>query len=300
MNCSCPKCSANIDIDLLLVPDNGKYIKCSECKRRFWVSREFFAGRALRKRGEIFCAECGEGLDHTIACPSCRALFPDFFAVQAKKPVPRKLPEIKLSFASAKVHSSKPRYKSSRAISPKPGIKMTKSLMVTVSVTALVALVIYGGYFYYQRSLETEYSRNFVRALYAIKTGRDINHETAEKIVSKLNASGQKYGLLISDQDEARLNKVKSSADKLMKRINDPPKKYIKANEKLVKLYNIYSELNSFMISPPSSLDTFKISSNKLENDFDEGVRDMKANLPQKLSERIKTAQVRYKNLRDI
>jgi hypothetical protein len=296
MKCSCPKCSANVDIDFQLIPDKGTYIKCTECKRRFWIHREYFAGRALRKRGEIYCAKCGEELNHTIACPACRALYPDFFVVQAKKTVPRRLPAVKLSFALPKVHSSRPRHKRSSAISPKPGAKMPKSLKRLVSAAAVVVLVIFGGYLYYQTTLENEYSRNFVKALYAIKTGRDISHETSEKIIS----SGQDFGLRINAEDEARLNKVKSSADKLMKRINNPPGKYTKANEKLVKLYNIYSEMNTFMTSHPKTLQSFKNSSNKLENDFAEGVKDMKANLPQKLSEGIRTAKVRYKNLRDI
>ncbi len=105
---------------------------------------------------------------------------------------------------------------------------------------------------------------------------------------------------LISAEDAARLSKVKSSADKLMSRVKNPPQKYVKVNEKLVKLYNIYSEMNAFITTPPNSLENFGISSNKLESDFAEGVKDMKANMPQKLTEKIRTALSRYKNLRDI
>jgi len=300
MICKCPKCSATVDIDPVKVPGNGTYIRCTECKKRFWIQKEFFAGRAIRKKGEIYCAECGEELNHTIACPNCRVLYPDFFAVLPKKSVPKQLPAISLSFAPIKDRPSKPRYKSPSIDSQKVGAKKPKPIAAMVGLAVTIALAAFGGYFYYQITLENEYSKYFVRALYAIKTGRDISHETSDKILSGMKDSGLSFGVHISAEDANRLNNVKSSADKFMSKIKNPPKKYAVVNEKLVKLYNIYSEMNSVMTSPPSSVENFRIASGKLDNDFSDGVKDMKANLPQKLSDSIQTAKARYKNLRDI
>jgi hypothetical protein len=300
MKCSCPHCSAKIDRDLLTVPDDGMHSKCPECGKRFWIQREFFAARALRKRGEIYCAQCWTDLDHTIICPGCRTIYPDFFVVQAKKSVQKRVPATKGSFSLRKPYSSKPRSSDPRAFSPRPGMKMPRSFVKMASVATVLSLVLLGGYFYYQSTLEDEYSRNFVRALYAVKTGKDKSHEARERIISRLKEPGQDYVLRITEEDKAGLNKVKSSADKLMKRIGNPPRKYAKANEKLVKLYDIYSEMNTLTISHPDSPESFKNVSTRLENDFAEGIREMKANLPEKLSERIRTAQARYKNLRDI
>lgn len=298
MKCKCPKCSFNIDIELSQIPERGQRIKCPGCKKSWRVDRESFAGRALRKSGYISCSECGEPLDQRIACPRCLALYPEYFVVQDKIPVRKQPREFSLSLPSFRRSSSatrrvptaaRPRGKTSR--------KVTPLVYVAVLVIAVGGIL---GYFYRQHKAEEEYSRNFVRVLYTIKTGRDTTHEKIVATISKLTQSGETYISPQEFQDETALTKIKSSADKLMQRIGKPPGRYARTNEKLVKLYGTYSRMDSFMSSHPTSLDRFKTSSEQLEKEFAECVQDIKADLPEPLMQRVKQAQVRYKNLQNI
>src|SRR5689334_11305119 len=85
MNCSCPKCSASIEVEIPLGTEEGTAGKCHECKAKFPVRRESFASRALWKPEEVSCAECGHRLGHSIFCPGCRTLFPDYIVFQPAK-----------------------------------------------------------------------------------------------------------------------------------------------------------------------------------------------------------------------
>jgi hypothetical protein len=97
-------------------------------------------------------------------------------------------------------------------------------------------------------------------------------------------------------EDEERLTKVKAQVDKLMGKVNEPPAKFMKSKEKLAKLYGIYSNLHSLTLAPKGSLQNFSHSANILEAEFISGVKELKADMPDELSEKLKIAQLRHKN----
>ena len=111
MNCSCPKCSAKIEIDISLVYEKSAGIRCVECNKHFWIYKESFGGRALKKCGEIYCVKCGSELNHTVACPSCGTLYPDYLVVQTSRVTRKRVPVNKswVSFDRHRPHKYKPR-----------------------------------------------------------------------------------------------------------------------------------------------------------------------------------------------
>jgi len=302
MKCSCPKCDANIQVDLPHVPENGTAAPCPECNSRFWVHKESFACRALKKEGKLYCAQCSNELNHQIVCPSCGVLFPDYCVVQTSKPVKRQLKKARSTFSFSMLPTQQKRPQ----ISPsgKSSSKSRKSLVTIISLLMLVVVlsaVIVAGY--NKRKVEQDFTRYYVLAIYGIKTGADLDLKQCAKFSNDWGTTmkaGQNVQPRISPEDESRLSKVKVEVDKYMQRLDKPPKKFITANAKIAKLYGIYTQLNSLTLAPPNSLGGFTDSVTKTGNDFQQAVQEFKTALPTELSAEIDKAKARYRGLRDL
>src|ERR1700687_2341971 len=99
MTGTCPKCNAEIEIDLSNLPEDGAHTPCPECKGRFWISRESYARRALKKEGKLYCDKCGNELGHSIVCAACGVMYPDYCLVQTAKPPRRQVEKADFSLS---------------------------------------------------------------------------------------------------------------------------------------------------------------------------------------------------------
>ncbi len=298
MNCKCTKCSSDILIDPAQISENGTEVKCPECKNILWFYKESFGSRALNKRGEIYCSYCFSKLDHTIVCPGCKALYPYYFVVRSTKKVRIRSAKIRRSFIA--FQTSAPARKSRFTFtSKKEDVRSHRSLKVLGSVIMFVVLVLGGVYEYNQYTKAKLYTVNYMRALYGLKTGTD----TCEKITADLKtkmATQRVFVISISAEEKERLVGLKGRVDKLMSKIEAPPSKFIKSDKQIRNLYKIYTSLNSTTLAPVGSAENFIRSTSRLQDGFSAGIEELKAELPPKLSEVFKTAQVKYKSLRDI
>jgi hypothetical protein len=305
MKCSCPKCDANIQIDLPHVPENGTASSCPECTSRFWINRESFACRALKKEGKLYCAQCSNELNQQIVCPACGVLFPDYCVVQASKPVKRQLKKSRgtFSFPMQPATQKMPDIYTSGKSSAKSSSKSRKSLVTIISLLMLVVLLGGGmGVVYNMRKAEQEFSKYFVLGIYCISNGADLNLKQCAKLSADWRAkmsAGQNIQPRISPEDESRLSKGKVEVDNIMQRLNKPPKKFISAQAKIEKLYGIYTQMYSLTLAPPSSLAGFTDAVSKSENDYRQAVQEFKTALSPELSADIEKAKAKYKGLRD-
>jgi uncharacterized protein YbaR (Trm112 family) len=298
MNFKCTKCSADIDVDKTLANVDGAVVMCPECKSRLWVYKESFAGRALNKSGEIHCFHCASNLGNTIVCPGCKALYPDYIVVRSTKKVRRRTVKIQKSFIAYQT-SSQPR-KSRTPIAPrKEKAPSQRSFKVLGILLVLLALSSGGGYVYYQYQRAAQYSADYMRALYGIKTGTDTCGQVASALKKKI-AAQRISAVSINPKDGSRLVGLKDRIDKLMSKIESPPSKFIKSDKQIKDLYKIYTSLNSVTLAAAGSPENFFKSTSKLQDDFSAGFKELRADLPPKLSESFKIAQVKYKALRDI
>jgi hypothetical protein len=159
-----------------------------------------------------------------------------------------------------------------------------------------------GAFAYHAKSLEKKYAANFALALYGIKVGTDESLKSCSKISADWKAkmdAGQNFTPRIGAEDATELNTIKSETDKRMQSMNEPPKKFSAANEKLTKLYGIYSKLHSLALAPSGSLATFTDSTGKSETDFKLAAQGLKENLPAELSAEVEKAKARHTALRD-
>jgi predicted Zn finger-like uncharacterized protein len=303
MTCSCPKCHAQIEVDLSRMPENGTFMPCPECKTRFWLNKESYARRALIKEGQIYCDQCGKELDHKIVCTACGVMYPDYYLVQASKPPRRQVekPDFNISFS---LKPAKQTYAYTYTGTTKSSERSPNNILKRLGLLALVAILAVGAVSLYQKiQREKQYAKNYIRVLYTIKLGTDVGLNTCAKISTdwktKMDA-GQNFAPHISEADESKLNKIKDTTDVFMQKLNEPPKKFITCKDKLANLYGIYTKLHAIAIAPSGSLSSFTDSTAKSQTDFNIAVKDLKGSLPLELSEELQKARKRYKALRDI
>lgn len=305
MTCSCPKCHAQIEVDLTNIPEKGTFNPCTECKGRFWISRESYARMALKNDGDTYCDKCGKVLDHKIVCTSCGVMYPDFFLVQASRPPRRQVEKLDLfslsftlrpatSTTSAYTYTSSAKEHHIKAPRPRPILKI-------VGIAALLILLTFGiSYLYNIKKSEQQYAKNYMRALYTIKSGTDLSLNICTKTSSDWKISGQISAPRIQGEDADRLNKVKEMTDRFMLTLDKPPNKFIVSKEKIAKLYDVYSKTTVLAMAPSGSLAGFINSADKSRSDFNVAAQELKKSLPRELSSEFQIAKVKYKNLQEI
>jgi uncharacterized protein YbaR (Trm112 family) len=305
MTCSCPKCLTQIEVDFSRIPENGSFTPCPECKRRFWISKESYARRALTKEGKIYCDQCGKDLEHVIVCTACGVMFPDYYLVQSAKPPRREVekPDLfSLSFTlkpAKQTYTYTPTYTSAKGSQVGPAIPFKKIAGLVVMILLAVGI----GYFYQIQKKEQQYAKNYIRALFVIKSGTDISFNTCAKISADWKAkndAGQNFVPRIKAEDEERLNRVKNASDNIMILLNEPPKKLVNSKEKLVTLYHDFNKAHALALAPAGSYSNFTIATAKLQNNINAEIRDLKSSLPDNLAKELDKAKIKYKNLRDI
>jgi hypothetical protein len=312
MNCLCPKCNATIAPDVTDVPSDGIFLKCPECGAGFDLQRKSFATRSICKGTGITCAECGNTPGSTIYCQSCHALYPDFYVTETTSAAKKKLNKILAALTKPAKLKALPghypqdvkhiRTTASAAPVSSKGVKLPVSgrLMQAVSAIIILALIGGGGYYYYQDKIETEYSANYVRTIYAIKTTADNNIRLSTKLASDWRTSLSPSAPRFSDKEQKSLKSGKSDVDILMKGIATPPKRLVESRAAINKFYDSYTKLYDLNSLPPSTLDGFATTAKKLEDDFRKSGRELKAGMPPKIADTFKESLTKYKNLNDL
>lgn len=306
MTCSCPKCNAQIEVDLSKIPESGNFTPCPECKSRFWINKESYARMALNKEGKTYCDKCGKELDRIIVCAACGVMYPDYYLVQASKPPRRQVekPDLFSMSFTLKPAATQTYVYTGYTGGEKSVAGPLKTLFVRVGVLALVVLLAVGiGFFFHSRKEDQLYAKNYMRALYTMKVGTDLSLSTCAKLSTEWKTNmdaGQKYAPHINEEDETRLNSIKDTTDKFMQTLNEPPKKFIDSKEKLARLYGVYTNAHSLAVAPSGSLSGFTDSASKSQNDFNVALQELKGSLPPELSAELKIAKAKYKGLKDI
>jgi hypothetical protein len=302
MTCSCPKCHAQIEVDLTNLPEKGTFNSCPECKGRFWINRESYARMPLKKDGNTYCDKCGMVLDHKIVCSSCGVMYPDFLLVQASRPPRRQVEKLGLSSLSFTLNQAKPSYSYTYTSSTKSQvIRPSRLNWKLAGMAAVVLLLLFGiNHFYNIKKSEQQYAKNYIRALYTIKSGAVLSLNICEKIANDWKSTGQSTAPRIKGEDETRLNKVKEINDRFMQPLINPPKKFIASKENIAKLYDLYSKTTALAMAPSGSLSAFISSTDKSQSDFNLAAQELKKSLPPELSTEFQIAKVKYKELNDI
>jgi hypothetical protein len=312
---TCLKCAATNEVGLYQILDDGFTTKCSSCKTSIEIVRDSCAKRAGQLSRELFCVNCGHQLDHHIVCRSCGLLYPDYFVavnhVEARRQAQnRRIAKFRQAFAdfgsSFRPGPSQEKqggYAPVRAVDVatwKPAV-LSSGLRKALIGLVVVAVIAGGGFLYYrQYKAEQEFAKNYVKALYGIKVGADGSLNACAKITEDWKATADpkvNFTPRVNLDADIKAEKVKTEVDKIMQRLQNPPAKYSQANAKLAELNTIYLKLYSLKGSPKGTLDNFQSSTEKADKAFKQASQELKASLPEKLSQELETAKQRYRGL---
>lgn len=313
LTCSCPKCSAKIEHELEQIAEDAAPRTCPSCKARYVLTRESFARRASRKAGEINCAHCGGQLEHSQFCPSCKVLYPDYFAAEFPDAAKKRARRNRDVFGGLRNFSFEWRSGNAPSIDYKPVLMdaepwqepagwKKKSIAVVVSAVVILALTALGANYYFNAKAKKKYAKSYVMALYGIKMGTDIGLKLCGQLAAEWtakNSSGQNIRPLITIDDENKLNNVKAQTDKYLQKLNDPPEVFAESKERLLKLNESFVKVHAAAVKPSGTITEFVSLTQKAEKDFKVTTADIKSNLPPELSAELEIAKAKYRGMKD-
>lgn len=320
MECLCPKCSETTAIDLAEMPEDGFVAHCSACNATLHVVRESCACRAKRQSHEICCANCGSRLDQRVHCASCGVMYPDYLVLINPDDVRRRarkdfivkkwaaLRDLEFSFRPVRSGSSKeaahlyvPQKFADDELADK-SLVTRKLAAISLGIIVTIALVAAGVFAYTAHQREKLYAQNYFKAIYGIKTGVDTNLKTCLAMKAeweKAANTGMRYSPLVSTNDEMKSAKLRGEIDKIVKLMDEPPKKLAPTKDRLLAMYTIYLESDALINSKPNSLQEFSTTIDNLDKKMKVASNDVKSNLPDSLKEELQNARLKFRGMGD-
>lgn len=305
MKCVCPKCEALIETHDQEVSVKGDSQRCPECNEKYWTQREEFMLRAYKKQGRIYCIDCGHELGCETLCMQCGSLCPDYCIVQSSKPVVRKQKKAGFSFSLGR--RSKPaeqtiiRKEAPEQSEEAPDQKTNKKWLAYAAI-AVMTVVLVGGMTkaYLNHKADQLYSKNFITALYGIKSGTDLSLGIIADLSSEWGETVNTTNIAPRSSQEKleKIKLVKTKINKALGSLGESPEKFTTAKKDLIRLHKIYEKIYALNTSTPDSLDTFAASTRKLEAEFLKTAGELKNTMPDIIREELQTSVARYRNLK--
>lgn len=308
MNCSCPKCKADITEELSFIPDEGVFLRCPSCNTNFNVRKESFATRAQHTGDDISCAECGSRLGPAIYCRECHALYPDFYVAETSSAAKKQMEKFfsrlaainRLGKTGDKKQHHHAEYDAPAATAKKNGKGLrlpSNPVKFTASLAILLIILGCGGFYYYTQKIENDYMSKYVNALFVIKTSEDYNKKICEKTLADWQAKQLPAAPALVSSEQTFLSRGVKETELVMKDIPKPPEKFKASGDALVQLYEIYKKHQKLAAAPSGTPESFIAESRKLDDSFRKGATALKTTIPEKLTDKLNESKVKFKEL---
>jgi len=305
MTCACPKCETAIRIEPDHISYTGTQLNCPKCKGKFWTQREDYSRRAYKKPGKIYCFGCGGELGNEVICLSCGKLYPEYSVVQTSKPVQRKQRKEKtgfsfnLDFKPAKKRAEKTESVLEPVRETDTEVRTNFKPLAFAAMAVMVVVLIVGiAKFYSHAQARQQYSKDFIVALFGIKSGADFCLKNSREVSTTWESTGQAVAPRISQKKLDHLNDVKQQIDLAMDKLAETPEEFSASRDKLARLYQVYLKTKALNESPPASFTVLADDIQKLENDFTATARSLRDVMPEALHAELKESVARYRNLK--
>ncbi len=262
MNCRCPICDENTEIDLSQITSASHESDCTACDAPITIKRSPYSQREKKVTRYASCASCGNQLTDLQRCDTCGAVFPDFYeAVKSnrKKVVPGAEPKRKFS-------------------------------LLSISLIVILMLVTAGLCLFNYLNAREQYTDNYFRMLNAVIIGIDTNIKVS---------SSHKGDTKISSQEEAAVNRVKTVAARLEKDLANPPAGFGSMKDRLMVLYNVYQESNALLNHSAATQKELSEMQENLGKKRDAAIKEIKVALPSSFKTALVNAKAKYKGLKD-
>ncbi|RME38684.1 MAG: hypothetical protein D6794_05025 [Deltaproteobacteria bacterium] len=298
MHCSCPKCHADFELALEQVSESGGFHSCPECGAKVWAGREAFTLRVYPKQGPVYCATCGAVLEEATVCVRCGALWPDYIRVQKDKPAARKARGGGFAFEFG---GSKPSY--APVIVTESAEKQPRDwrwLWWAACAILLIALVVSGVTLLKDLEFGGDYDRDFVVALYGLKSGVDQNVKVARDRADawdKQSGTARAVAPPIPDHETARLAKSRAAIDLAMDKLKEAPDRYAAVKSRYDRLFQICQRAYRMNEQKPESPAALRSQAATIEKSFIDAALPLKQEMPSGLKKELQQSLGRYRNL---
>jgi hypothetical protein len=314
--CSCPACGADVETQPADA-DQPLAATCPACNNALSIIRESSAYRVRRRSQKLNCANCGSLLDHHSHCTSCGTLFPDYYVAVKPEEVLRKartqrLSDLRQSLGRFNISLYFDFFQNStqkqRQRRPEPAAVSSPSLLTPrvqrLLISLLIATVLVGGlsYAFHVYMKQQQFAKGYAKAIYSIKTGADFNQKVCDRIVTEWKTaleSGAAFSPGQNDEEKARTDKIRGEVAKIMGQMDNPPKRFAQAHEKLIQLRGAYQKTTDLASSPPETLQAFTTSVDQAESGFKTAAQDLKGSMPDALKEELERAKQKYRGMKD-
>ncbi|GFO63312.1 hypothetical protein M1B72_10740 [Geomonas paludis] len=303
MKSTCPKCQAQIELDLEAVSEKGTATTCPSCKAKLYVHRESFGARAFRKIGQVSCAACGEQLGQEIFCLGCGVPYPEYLVTsQGSKPTPLPKTEggsggFSLPVPSANLYLPQV----SRSVDTGTTVKRPQNLTAIIALVLVVALGA-GGFTYYSKmKAEKAYVESFVKLTYCIHSGQQRSKDAATKIATEWKtANVQRTAPHMPADEEKDFSILATQIEQLQAKTATPPEKYKQSSEAVAALNVASKKMQALALSPSPTVNELVDATAKFDTEYQGAVRNFKSTLPDDMKQELKKASKRYKALQTL
>jgi len=316
MKCTCPKCQAEIEMDVPEeIPEAGTVTPCPACNVKLNIYRESFGSRALHRTGQVSCAACGAELGPHLHCQTCGASFPDFLVAQVgKRKARRQSKKVALSFSplparqqravqlpslDAALHPDAVKGSAHKGVAS----GLPRTLQIAIALVVVVALAAGGTFYYFKVETEKKYAKNYALAAFCLQAGIERAQKTGVRMSAEWKQrqdAGQTFTPRLSIDDERGFGLVESKFEPTMGKLGKAPEKFGDCTPALAKLRTVYDKWHALVQTPGNSLQTFNDNNAKVEQEYKQAIRDFKTSLPGSMREELTAASLKLKLLRPL
>ncbi len=311
MRFSCLKCSAANDVEKPPQNDSELNVVCCSCSAKIRIVIEANTRRATQKSREIFCSNCGHSLDHHVYCPNCGLYCPDYYAVENPAEVQRKAKTARensfknifsnLTWSHRKRKESEKHHKPVAA-SHKTGGKLalgSKQIQIIAGASALVICLLLTSFLYLKYKNEQQYTKNYVKAIYAIHVGSNVLIGGMNKTAKDWQISRSSGAVNVPANDSgvtSRTSKVNQEIAKLMQQLQHKvPKKFEQPNNKLVAYLGDFDELQKVKTSDYTTPEQLAAMAKEFENKLSKKRSDIKSGMDNALRSEYDAAKKKFR-----
>ncbi len=280
---NCPKCKASVQI---AAPKPEKVTTPEVAKKDAAKLRP--ASKDKAETAQIFCPKCGAPQPKSKACMKCGVVFDSYFGADS---VTDETPDGgttvrkpgTLEFVRGVVKPFTDKFNDLSR-----NIKILTMLMCPAALGTAAYLVVFNIQAGIERELARQrtaegfkrYSADFNDAfmnihlafLLCVRVCDGYSYTWKNAIESRHKDFNLELMMVRSKLKEQgvfeKLEGMKQDIEVVMKKLNNPPKEFSKAHEKLIDLYGTYSQIHSQAMSPSGSLMSFNQAINSLQANF--------------------------------
>lgn len=289
MKLTCPKCGLSLPIDPAGTSGVHRRQICRGCSAKIVVTEVSMAcGDFTGKK--MYCSLCGRMFPYAVACPFCKVAFASVLLVYPDQSMPVR-----------EEQAGQPE-KKNRLLSGRLGTalagglrRITRRVWVGTACSAIAVALILGVASRYRAA--RDYPRNYVLALYGIKSGFDRGSGIGRDLLVQWRSSSSSALAPPATDGEAlaELETVKREVDGVMEELESPPGPLRDASAVLDRLYALYERQNALARAPQGSPDTYERALHEVEEKFTRALEELKATMPVPLREEVRNAGKHYK-----